>query len=97
MHGRKKRDAQSAEQRKREPIDVGMDHVEVGCPSRNRFQQETTGGARVDGLSSKTQRARPYRVKLGARPGIPARKKVTLCPSSTSSSTSQATTRSALP
>ena len=39
VHGGEKRHPQPTEQRKREPIDVGVDHVKVSCPFRNRFQQ----------------------------------------------------------
>ena len=73
VHGREKRHAQAAEQRKGQPIDVCVDHVEILRSLRDRFQQQSAGGVRVRPLSAQTERAGPHRVKLSVRPGIAAR------------------------
>jgi hypothetical protein len=36
-----------------------MDHVEVGCPFRNRFQQDSAGRAGIHTLSAEAERPRP--------------------------------------
>ena len=66
VHGCQKRDAQPTEQRKVKPVDMGVDHVEIARPSRDRFQQERTGSTRIGALLSEAQSARPNRVKLAA-------------------------------
>lgn len=40
MHGREKRQVRPTEQRQRQPIHVGVDHVELGCTFRDRFEKE---------------------------------------------------------
>jgi hypothetical protein len=51
VHRREKRHAEPTEQREGQPVDVGVDHIEVARPFRNRFQQQGAGGIRVCTLS----------------------------------------------
>jgi hypothetical protein len=59
-------------QRKGKPVDVRMDHVEVGCSFRNRFQQYSAGRIGIHTFAAEAQRSWPNRVKLSAGPGIAA-------------------------
>ena len=77
---------------------MGVDDVEVGGAFGDRFQRKGAGGARVCALATESQRPRPHRMELSLRSGkSPLANSVTSWPSSTSSSTSQATTRSVPP
>jgi hypothetical protein len=51
-----------------------VDDIEFPCPRRNGFEQQRTGGIRIDMLSTKAQRARPHRMEISACFGIPTGK-----------------------
>ena len=66
MHGRQKRHAQSTEQWKGKPVDVRVDHVEVGCPFRNCLQQDGGGRVGINTLSAEAERPWPNGVQFAA-------------------------------
>ena len=75
VHGGEKRYAEATEERKRQPIDVSMDHVEIFRPLRDSLEQHGTCGVRIRPLSAQTECARPHRMKLAAcRKGSPLAK-----------------------
>lgn len=80
-----------------QPVDVRVDHVELLRPFGNRLQQQRASRIRIGAFPFEAQRVRPHRMKLAARPGIPARKEGDVMPQLDEFSTSQATTRSVPP
>src|SRR6201987_3829017 len=73
MHGGHEGHAEPTEQRKGQPVDVRVDHVEVSRALGDRLQQHGAGGIWIDALPPETQRARPHGMKLAFRPGVAAR------------------------
>ena len=73
MHRREERHPGPAEHGKWQPIDVGVDHVEVARALGNGFYQQRTGGVRVRAPPAQAQCARPHRAQLSFRLRISAR------------------------
>ena len=68
MHGGHEGHAEPTEQRKGQPIDVRVNHVEIFRAPGDRLQQHGAGGIWIGALPSETQRAGPYGMKLAFRP-----------------------------
>jgi hypothetical protein len=73
MHGGHEGHAEPTEQRKGQPVDVRVDHVEVFRAPGDRLQQHGAGGVWIDALPSETQGAGPHGMKLAFRSGVAAR------------------------
>ena len=97
MEGGEKRDAEPAQQRQVQPIDMGVDDIEFGRVPRHRFQQRCLGNHRVRPRAAEAKRAGPDGMKPGRGLESPLANSVTSWPRLTSSSTSHATTRSVPP
>ena len=52
MHRREMRHTQSTQQREMQPVDVSMYDVEILCPLRNRFKQESGGSHQVESAAA---------------------------------------------
>ncbi|GIQ75422.1 hypothetical protein BraRD5C2_38630 [Bradyrhizobium sp. RD5-C2] len=74
MHRCQKGDTETAKQRKRKPIDMRVDHVEISRMLGDGFQQHRASRVGIDALTPQAESARPYRMELASRPGIAARK-----------------------
>ena len=75
MHGGEERDAEPAQQWQMQPVDMDVDHVELGGVLRHRFQQHCLRRDRIGTRSAQPQRARPDRIELRARHRITAGEK----------------------
>lgn len=73
MHGGQEGYADPAEQRKRQPVDVCVNHVEVFRALGDGLQQHGTGRIGVHALLTEAQCAWPHGMEFAFRPGIAAR------------------------